>query len=104
MEEYVVIVKAVTNDADYVEQCNYIDEKEILDLLRIVGAIREYTEANKYKRNWPWANDIDETVEDIYGDKLSRDDIEFMEGFTPYNIHSIESIRILKVIEDIKIF
>ena len=101
--KYMVIIKGDMNDADYVEQASYIEENEIEQLKRIISVLQTVP---KYEHNWPRGEYLDKTPEDIYGDQLTEDDYGFMEEFVPYGeggIHSIDSIRLLKVVEETKL-
>ena len=101
-----VIIQGDTNDADYIEQISEISEEDVERLKRIASVITDYNKQHTYGHNWPLSEYVDENVEDLYGDKLSENDMSLMDELVPYgedNIHSIRSIRILEVTADIKI-
>lgn len=103
---YKLIVRGDTNDADYIEESNNIKEEDIDKIKKIIKVIKEYTDKKKYVHNWPDTEYDNDTVEDIYKNKLSEEEIDFMRDFIPYGemgIHTIKEIRLLKVEEDIKL-
>ncbi len=103
--KYLIVVEGDTNDADYISNVGNIAENEIEIIKKVASAIKSYDEEHKYGHNWPMFcdnNDMPAPYE-IYKDILTEDDIECMDGYIPYGeygIHSIKSIRILKVEED----
>jgi hypothetical protein len=94
----ILIIKADTNDADYVEESNEITDDELRDILPVIEAIKKY----KGPHNWPEYEYSDESPFDIYP-QLTEDQIEAFSGLTPtgeYGIHTIESIRLLTILDD----
>lgn len=101
--KYIVIVKADTNDADYVENSCEILKEDIEDLYLIAKAI----ENCKGRHNWETDDHSYEcTPEKLYVDTgiLTEEQVDwFNEYFTPYSeygIHTIESITLLEVVKE----
>lgn len=96
MKKY-LIIKADTNDADYVQEKNLVSDSQLKKLEPIIKAIK----ACKEHHNWPNHDGSDKTIEETYEGILTEEQIEFMQEFVPsggdYGVHSIESIELLEV-------
>jgi hypothetical protein len=104
-----VIVTADTNDADYVTQQQYIrDEKELVELKRILGIIKAKTKSmGKWSHNWPTSDYVDQTVQDLYKGVLTEEEIEWFSGYVPYGefgVHTITSVVVYHVEKEEKLF
>jgi hypothetical protein len=96
MKQY-ILIKADTNDGDYIEEMSEITDEEIERFKKLIPILQDHD-------NSFFTLDQGE-ARDIYDeDELSDDDIAFIENFTPtgsYGIHSIDSIKILFVENEI---
>lgn len=100
MPKYLLIIKADTNDADYVEETHEINEEDNFDferLKKIVGIVKE-----QKGHNWgigEYCNN-DEMPSVVYKDKLTKDEIEWFNDLAPhggYGIHTIKSIKLYEI-------
>ena len=95
-----ILVTADTNGVDYVSSKNEITDKEI-ELIRPI--VKVISDCEGYF-NWPTLEFIDETVEDLYKDKLTDEQISFFESYVPYGeygIYSIQSVEIVTINESL---
>lgn len=102
-----IIVKADTNDADYVEATTVITDEELELILPVIEAIKNF---EPYKKKG-WHHDNNYPVGDVHRDDLGEKSAYqlyghlegfqlFDEDFVPsgeYGIHTIVSINILEV-------
>lgn len=108
-----LIIKADTNDADYVFTHNVITPEKLEELkpifaaiaafkpykTKIEGASREWS----HDHNWPngdcYRDDLGEkTPVEIYAGTLTQDQVEeFEDCYVPCGIHDIVSIKVLEV-------
>lgn len=84
-----------TNDADYITERSYIDEKTLKQLEPLFQAIKNC----KVCHNWPKNEYTNKTPKDIYTD-IDKDLIDKFDEYVPYDVHTIDDIRIIKVIEE----
>ncbi len=115
MKKY-IIIKADTNDADYVSSKHEIDEKTLEIIMPVIEAIEEFDEDKsiKYQKyNW-WNCDgrdskpqyMTPTERYVNSGKCSEEAMDYFCELIPYfegGIHTIESIEILEVINEIKL-
>ena len=106
--KHIVIVRGDTNDADYITKETILTDENTEILRKVTKAIKQRNTDNNDKPNWHnWDNSEFRrgSVIDEYEELLTEDDIEyFSDEFVPYGehgIHTIESIRIVKIAEDI---
>jgi hypothetical protein len=106
----VVIIQADTNDADYITQETELEGwnlEQLPVIEKVVKAIKQRTEENKDNRNWhnwPDSEYQSSTPFDEYEGLLTKEEINIFGEFAPYGengIHTIESVRIVKIVEDI---
>lgn len=99
--EYNIIVKADTNDADYVTKITKIKE-ETLELFRpLFKAIKEY----KGDYNWPTRYGLGTKPEKLYKDVVSENVLDNFSFYVPYGedgVHTIESIELFPYVEMIE--
>ena len=95
-----IIIKADTNDADYVhsiiEDEWYIKEENLDRFKKIATIVKERTKVGTH--NWENGDSITMAPEEMYEGVLTEDDIDFFEEYLPYGeygIHTIKSIRII---------
>lgn len=100
MKKY-ILIKADTNDADYVMEKHEITDEQLKELEPIFKAIKEC----KISHNWATGEycDKEDTPENVYKGILTEEQILLFEEYTPYGeygIHTIESIDVLTVTEE----
>lgn len=105
----VVIVKADTNDADYITEEHLLDGEndptgEYEDLIRkVAGVIKTYTQEHKWQHNWPTSEYADGSLQELYAGQLTDDEIAEFQEYVPHGehgVHTIKSIRIIVISED----
>lgn len=98
-----LIIEADTNDADYVTEMTEVTPETLEPLLPIFTAIKDMTVKHQTDRNhynWPNSECASDTVESVYEDILTEEQIELFNEYTPYGeygIHTIKSIKVLVV-------
>lgn len=108
----VLIIKADTNDGDYITSEREINENfDMARLQKVVNAIKDFNAMSKQTNggkwsdnNWPEHEYQDGSPGELYGKVLTGDDIEFFSNLRPYGedgIHTIESIRIVEIFSDV---
>lgn len=100
MQKY-IIVKADTNDADYITKKSKITDEQIKKIKHITKIISKND--NSWGKGEVGYND---KFEDRYKDLLSEEEMNLFENFTPFGewgIHSIESVEILEVTNEEKL-
>ncbi len=98
----VVIICADTNDGDYIYSVDNIPDDDFKRFKKIANIVKSHGNDN----NWENSEYGDIPPSEMYKGTLTEDDIEFFEEFLPYGefgIHTIESIRVLQVIQEEKI-
>lgn len=97
----ILIIKADTNDADYVEKSTEIAEEVIPLIKKVAKAIKSC------KANYNWGSgeccDEDESPSIVYKDILTEEEIDNFDYYVPhgeYGIHTIESIRIVTITKE----
>lgn len=102
MWQYQVIVKADTNDADYITNITKWDEDEYMAnmpmLRKVCNAIK------KNRGSWPngeMSGGRRGTTSTLYLETglLTAEEIEFFDEITPYGEHGIHTIESVKVVE-----
>ncbi len=99
MKKY-AIVTGDYNDGDYVTEKNEITDDEINQLKTIIQVL------NENDNHWSTSDQRDNRQMSYYKDKLTEDDVNLISKFIPYaeyGIHTIESIEILTVTEELKL-
>jgi len=97
MKKYAIIV-GDTNDADYVSERFEIDNEFEAFLKKVVIALKKNNGSwnkNDYSRLSPHTE---------YADILSEEEIDWFNDCCPRGIHSVESIQILEVANEERIF
>jgi hypothetical protein len=108
MKKYLVITGDV-NDGDYVMCQHAITDKQIEALTPIIEAIKDYKIKNYHGCNWNIGYSSQPGPQEIYKGILTEQDIDSFSGWLPCGengegIHSIESITVLVVTEEIQLF
>ncbi len=100
----ILVIKADTNDADYITSEHNVSNwptEAFVSLTKIANAIKDCS--NHF--NWPYG-EYDGNPRAIYGGILTDDEIDFFNDLVPYGewgIHTIKSIRILTISEEINL-
>ena len=112
-----IIIKADTNDADYVSEKNEISKENLEIITPVIAAIKEFNEDKsiKYQKyNW-WNIEGRDTKpqflspKERYVDsgKCSQKALDYFYQYCPSGgengVHSIESIELLEVVNEIKL-
>jgi hypothetical protein len=101
---HLVIVKADTNDADYVEQSTFLNlsnsnDLEALELVRKVSKVLGETKG-KFEYNWPENGYVNGDSYEQYSDYLTEDEINaFSSAFVPNSENGVHSICNIKIVE-----
>lgn len=109
MKKY-IIIKADTNDADYTEKCSIIKSVEGWitkeEIEQLVTKLADALKQTNNHHNWPNFESSDKDPYDLYVPEfLTNEEVETINELCmiPYDIHSIKSIKILTVVEEIKL-
>ena len=118
MKKY-IIVKADTNDADYVTKKSEITDEQIEQIKPIIAALqfrRDKLNEDSHK-NWnQWLHNWETSEYGRLGDPhkmyvetgiLTEEQVQIFDEYVPYGeygVHTIESIEILVVAEEEKLF
>lgn len=96
MEKLLLVIKADTNDADYIMSIKEITTDVLEKLKPIFKAIKDKD------GDWPHGQSSDSTVRETYEDILTENQIENFNSYCPYSngVHTIESIRVLTVVDE----
>lgn len=101
----VVIIQGDHNDADYVtSECDITDDPKTLEVIhKVVNAMKNYKKKNPHSHNWESYGEPD--IYEKYKDVLTEDEIQWFSDLVPYapdpgEIHTIESVRIVKIESD----
>jgi hypothetical protein len=106
----ILVIKADYNDADYVYRETNLDDgewsKQIIDTLtRVIPALKSQNFSSDYWYNWNTQHEFGDCgPEEMYKGILTKEDIEIFNDVVPSceeGIHTIESIRIMEVAEDL---
>jgi len=105
----ILIIKADTNDADYITAESLVTEEEleeyVLPVVKVLKARKkEYEKTNDWtlQHNWENSECGNTSPLEMYAEQLSEHQILNFEEYLPhgeYGIHTIESIRIINVEE-----
>lgn len=100
-------VRADTNDADYIDNIQTLNEEDLPTILKVIAAIKEFDATHRRgsgQYNW-YARDSygrdRPGPREVYEDVLTEEDIEIFEEYIPCGedgIHTIESVEIYEVI------
>jgi hypothetical protein len=95
ISRYEVVLKADTNDGDYVTSTSTVDVTAILKLESIIRNLKAAGEA--YSITWGRGDMMgkDNDPRELYKDVLTSEEIEWLDEMLPfgeYGIHTIESI------------
>lgn len=97
--EYLVAIKADTNDADYISKTTKLTEEQFAGKKELIEKVAAAIK-NVPGHNWNTLEWADTTVNEQYEDVLTEDEIEAFEEFTPHGengIHTIYDIIIYDV-------
>lgn len=116
MKQY-ILIKADTNDADYINSKHDISDissEDIENIKSVVNAIKEYTNDKSIKyQKWNWwmmesSKKDRPSPTELYVDsgKCTQKALDYFDDLCPsdeFGIHSIKSVEILIVQEEIKL-
>ena len=105
MSKLVLIIEADTNNADYIISEYEIKPEELIKLQPVFDAIK----AKRFQENWPCSDYVYGSPEELYKGILTQEQIDLFDDlfddFRPYGengIHTIKSIKVLEVANEIK--
>ena len=105
-----IVVKADTNDADYIEECKEISREnldKIKPLLKAISEFKPYSVGRwKHHHNFVTEDALrddlgEKSPEELYSEYL--EELEIFKEYVPndeYGIHTIESVKVLEVIKE----
>jgi len=109
MKKY-IIIEADVNDGDYIHSRNIITDDELELIKPVIQAIKDYNDDETIKHqkwNWYTIDNREPNPMELYKGKFSEEAYDFFNSILPYmdneSIHTIESIDILIVAEEIKL-
>jgi hypothetical protein len=107
MKKYLVITGDV-NDGDYVMCQHEVTDKQIEALTPIIEAVKKYKKENPYEVNWNLGQAREQRPEEMYKGILTEQQVDSFNGWLPCGengegIHSVESINVLVVTEEIRL-
>lgn len=113
MQKY-IIIKADCNDADYVTEMNPISDEELGFILPVIEAIKATNEkmsgTNEWGNNWGTSDVGDRdcyTQRYVETGLLTKEQADAFDQYVPYGdenypgVHTIESIKIINIIEEL---
>lgn len=112
MKKY-IIIQADTNDADYISNKSEITDEELEIIMPVIKAIRAYEDdetIKKQKWNWDVEGNKDLTPDERYlkSGLVTEEAFDYFNEFCPHSgdtpVHSIDSIELLEVINETKLF
>lgn len=108
MSDYLIVIKADHNDADYVYKMIEVSAKEYKEVKKLLVKISEALRNCKEDHNWPNSEYVDGTPEKLYKGILTDSEIDsFDDSYIPYSeygIHTIESIEVFPIKKKQKLF
>ena len=118
MKKY-IIIKADTNDADYVTSKKLITDEEIEQIKPVVKAIKKFKPYKtngcswEHHHNFPAGDCLRDDLGElspyelyVESGKVTKEQFELFEEYLPYGeygLHTIESVEILEVENEIKL-
>lgn len=106
--QFELVIKADTNDADYVTSTTKVTMDEIIEILPVIEAIKQFNLNHRRgsgEYNWPDSEYRSKTVEDTYP-HIDPKLLEIFGEYTPYGengIHTIESVVYYPLPEKVKL-
>lgn len=122
IKNQIIVIVADTNDADYVTEETIVKSQSQIDLVKkfakLIKSFKPYKGIAfgqthlEHDHNFPHGNgefyprkDLGEkTVQELYGDKLTQAELDKFLEMVPFGengIHTIKSIKIVKVVEKV---
>jgi hypothetical protein len=92
--KYEIVIKADTNDADYITETSDITEKQLERIKPIIKEIKTGGKRERYGHNFPNGEYQGAHVRELY-EHVNQKDLDFFIDLCPYGeygIHTIESI------------
>jgi hypothetical protein len=101
-----ISVEADTNDGDYVTEINYITEETLKQIKPVIKAIKKCSDGNNF-RTGEMASESDSAKSYYVGEgHVTQEEFDaFYELVSSgeYGVHTIEEIKIYKVLEEISL-
>lgn len=110
---YLLIIKADTNDADYIESTNVISQEELDRFMPLINAIKKFkpykSKGRTHYHNFPVGEccreDMGEkSIQEIYS-KINEDIVDEFNDMVPYSeygTHTIQSIKLYEIVGEVK--
>lgn len=111
-----IIIKADTNDGDYITEKSKITDDQIKLITPVVDAIRNFEPyvgtksdwIHKHRHNFPYGECLrkdlgEKSPEEMYGHIEGFELFENLIPYDEYGIHTIESVEIIEVTETEKL-
>lgn len=89
-ESFLLVVKADTDDGDYVTKVTEVKDVTILQRIRDIYEVIANCEQS---HNWPTSEYADGTLEELYKGKLTEEDMYWFDNFVPYGEHGVHTIE-----------
>lgn len=99
-----ITVIADTNDADYINSTQELNEEDLPTILKVVAAIKAFdavTVRGCGRYNWPDSHYRKSSPRAVYEDVLTEEEIELFQEYVPCGedgVHTIESVTIYEII------
>lgn len=123
MSKKVLIIKVDTNDADYIEDSIDISDETLNHIKPVIEAIKQFKPykgkaddgyESTHRHNWPngeygFREDLGEkSPQELYVETglCTQEQLEDFDEMVPYHehgFHTIESIHLLEIVDDIKL-
>lgn len=109
-EKKYIIVKADTNDADYVTEMRVITDDQLQRIQPVIDLLKSRRKEDRWSNNWG----VGELARhgnpnDMYVKTglLTEEQVNLFDGFVPRGedgVHTIESVRVVTVIDEVDLF
>lgn len=99
-----ITVIADTNDADYINSTQELNEEDLPTILKVVAAIKAFdavTVRGTGRYNWPDSYYREGSPHTVYEDVLTEEEIEIFREYVPCGedgVHTIDSVTIYEII------
>lgn len=99
-----IYITADMNDGDYISELTEISEERFELIAPVIDAIINYPHENNYITGYFCTGNLhDQTAEKLYGHLQGFEYFDELRPSSEYGIHTIEEIRVLEVINEIKL-
>jgi len=108
-----LIVKADTNDGDYITAVNEITEEEFYLISEVIDAIKQFKPYEEIRFDISWKHESNYPIGECHRSDLGEKSVEEMYGhlkgfklfndkFVPYNEYGIHTIKSIELINESK--